>query len=246
MSKRLFIICFVVLGMLSSESYGEEDILIVTEEWAPFNYFEKGKMTGFSTEIVHSILQIINENYEIKVLPSMRSTHTLDRRPHTLMFSLFRTPEREFKYKWIGPLCDGSIYFYKKRDSHLKTDSLEDLKNIGSIACRHAGLIPRLLTEMGFKNLDKGATGSLQIYKKLLAGRCDVAISDTDLGVRYYLKALNASTDILEKIPIRIFEAELYIASSKDISAKEIKRWQFALDKLKSDGGYDKIFQKYN
>ena len=85
-----------------SESYAEEDINIVTEEWAPFNYMENGEITGFSVEIVQSILKIINKNYEIEMLPSMRSTYTLDKKPYTVMFSLFRTPERESDYKWIS------------------------------------------------------------------------------------------------------------------------------------------------
>jgi len=246
MHNRIFFFCFIIIGIVLSESYAEEDINIVTEEWAPFNYMENGEITGFSVEIVQSILKIINKNYEIEMLPSMRSTYTLDKKPYTVMFSLFRTPERESDYKWIGPLCDGSIFFYKRKDNNIKTDTLEDLKNVKRIACRHAGLIPRLLTEKGFKNLDMTSTDSLPIYKKLLIGRCDVAISDSDLGVKHYMKVLNVNADILEKIPIKMFESDLYIACSKDISDVEIQKWQSALEKLKADGIYEKIFQKYN
>jgi polar amino acid transport system substrate-binding protein len=236
----------MAISIMLSESFAEEDIMIVTEEWPPFNYMENGTLTGFSTEIVRNILEIMNKDYVIEMLPSMRTTYVLNTRPHTVMFSLFRTPERESEYGWVGPLCDGSIYFYKRRDNKIKAESLEDLKNVERISCRHAGLIPRLLKKKGFENLDMTATSSLQVYKKLLRGRCDLAISDTDIGVRYCLKGLHADPNVFEKIPVKIFESQLYIAFSKDISGEEIKNWQSALEQLKTNGRYEKIFQKYN
>ena len=165
-----------------------------------------------------------------------------------MMFSMFRTPERESLYKWIGPLGDGTIYFYKKKDNPIQIESLDEMKNQNvTICCRHAGLIPNLLREYGFTTVDMGGTTSLQIYQKLLAGRCDLAISDTDLGVRYNLKLLNVNMDdVLEKIPFPIFEAELYIACSKEIPDEEIQQWQAALETLKTNGVYGDIFQKYH
>ena len=185
MWNKILFSCVIIMELMVSASYAEEDILIVTEEWAPYNYSADGKITGFSTEIVQNILELLKKSYEIKILPSMRSSNTLNTRPRTMMFSMFRTPERESKYKWIGPLVDASIYFYKRRDNPLKIESLDDMKNANlSVCSRHAGLIPDLLTEKGFENVDKGGTQSIQMYKKLLAGRCDLAISDADLGVR--------------------------------------------------------------
>jgi polar amino acid transport system substrate-binding protein len=247
MCKKIFLLCLVTISLIVSVSYAEEDILIVTEEWPPYNYLENEEITGFSAEIVQNLLAIMNKDYEIQLLPSMRTTKLLNTRPHTMMFSLFRTPERESQYKWIGPLGDASIFFYKRKDDDRTIESLEDMKNVKRIACRHAGLIPDLLIEHGFKNLDMTATGSLPIYQKLLGGRCDLAISDADLGVRYHLKSLNVKLDdVFEKIPIPIFEAELYLAASKDISDEEIQEWQSALEELKTNGLYEKIFQKYN
>lgn len=246
MRNRILIFCFIVFSTIMPESFAEEKITIVTEEWPPFNYTENGRLTGFSTEIVQHILDIMNKDCDIITLPSIRSTYTLNTTPNTFMFSLFRTPERESGYKWIGPLCDGSIFFYKRKDNTIKIETLDDLKKVTRIACRHAGLIPSLLNEKGFKNLDMTATSGLSIYKKLLSGRCDVAISDTDLGVKYYLKALQVDPDVLEKIPIKVFESDLYIACSKDMPDAEVQKWQSALEKLKTDGIYEIIFEKYN
>jgi len=223
----------------------EKKMLLITEEWPPYNYSEAGELKGFSVEIVQSIINIIDKNHEIKILPSMRTTRIINTRPHTMMFSMFRTTERESSYKWIGPLGDGTLFFYKRRDNKLAIRSMEDLKNVPRIGTRHNGVMPRLLSAQGFKNLDRTATSSLQVYKKLLAGRSDIAISDTDLGTRYNLKLLGVDMNVLERIPIPIFRSDLYIAASKDITDEEIQEWQSALDTLKTNGEYDRIFQKY-
>lgn len=219
--------------------------IMVTEEWPPYNYQQDGKLTGFSVEIINNIMQIIGKDYPIRLLPSMRTTRVLDTRPNSFMFSLFRTPERESNYKWIGPLTDGSIFFYKKRNNKLIINNIEDMKKVSRVAVRHKGLIPEILLEQGFKNLDMTATTSFQVYRKLLVERVELAISDTDLGVSYQLKLLNADSSSFEKIPIPIFKSDLYIAVNKSVSDEEIELWQFGLDTLKKNGVYDKIYQKY-
>lgn len=246
MCRKIFV-SWVILSLFVLAVSAADEILLVTEEWAPYNYTEAGELTGFSTEIVQNILDVLKENYEIRLLPSMRASNLLNTRPHTMMFSMFRIPERETLYQWIGPLSDASIFFYKRKGDSRRFTSLEDMKQVVRIACRHAGLIPTLLLEQGFSNLDMTATSSLPVYQKLLHGRCDLAISDADLGVRYQLKSLDVKLDeVFEKIPIPVFEAELYIACSKDIPEAEIQRWNSALDTLKINGVYGQILQKYH
>ena len=222
------------------------EILIVTEEWPPYNYCLNNKLAGFSTEIVQEILKLIKKDYKIKLYPSLRATKLLNTRPQTMMFSLFRIPEREIKYKWIGPLCESSIYFYKRKSSKFKINSIEDMKKIRLIACRNKGLITNILVKKGFQNLDRTATTGIQIYKKLLSGRCDLAISGSEMAVKHYLRILKADANSFERIPIEIFKSALYIAGSKDISDKEIQLWQKALETLKTNKAYEKIFKKYH
>ncbi|WP_319561964.1 ABC transporter substrate-binding protein [Marispirochaeta sp.] len=161
------------------------------------------------------------------------------------MFTVFRTPEREDLYKWVGPIDSGSIFFYKRADNPLTINSIEDARNVDIIACRYAGLIPDLLRSMGFTNLETTATDSIQIYTKLLLGRCDLGISDTDLGVIYYLKEIGVPTNALTKIPVKVFEAELYIACSKDMPDSVVSDWQNTLEIFRNSEKYKEIRNKY-
>lgn len=249
-SQRFFInICllFILFTILSGHVFGEDQSLqILTEEWAPFNYQENGVLTGFSTEIVKQILARLGRNEPIQVNPGSRSIYILDNEPYAMFFSLYRTEEREAKYHWVGPLASGSISFYKRKGDALDVNSLEDAKRVRSVSCRYAGLIPGLLEELGFDNLDNTAKDSYNVYEKILLGRNDLAISDTEPGVRYVLKKLGYPLDSLTRTPVVIFDADLYIAFSKDTPDEEINQWQILLDEMKADGTYDKIADKYS
>jgi polar amino acid transport system substrate-binding protein len=224
----------------------DRKISIVTEEWPPFNYLEDGIIKGFSVDVVRNIISDLKADAEIRVVPSMRTTLMLDNNPGTMMITMLRTPERENRYQWIGPLGDGVIYFYKKKGNPLLISTLEDAKKVRSIACRHAGLVFNTLTAAGFTNLDATSTGGESIYRKLLNDRSDLGISETHLGVKYILRQMNYPSDALVQTEVKVVESPLYIACSKDIPADEIARWQESLDRMKASGEYDEIYRKYS
>lgn len=224
----------------------ENKINIVTEEWAPYNYSENGSLRGLSVEIVQHIIQRLKGNIHIQLYPSMRAAHMLNNVPGTMLITMFRTPEREDKYKWIGPLDDGAIYFHKKKGNPLVISNLEDAKKVKKIACRHGGLVFNTLKAAGFNNLDSSSTDGTSVYKKLLLDRCDLGISDTPLGVKHLLRQMDYPTDALVQTAVKVIESTLYIACSKDISDDEIKLWQKTLDEMKASGLYAKIHKKYS
>lgn len=224
----------------------EKKLTIVTEEWAPYNFLEDGVIKGFSVEVVQSIMERLNLKVPIELYPSMRTTLMLASVPGTMMITMLRTPERETKYKWIGPLGDGAIYFYKKNGSPLEIDSLDDAKKVKLISCRHAGLVFNTLKAAGFTNLDATSTDGESVYKKLLLDRCDLAISDAPLGVKHILRKWNLPINTLVQTSVKLVEAPLYIACSTDIADRDIALWQKALDGLKASGVFAAIQKKYS
>ena len=224
----------------------EKKLSVVTEEWAPYNFTEDGVLKGFSVEVVQAILERLNLKISIDVYPSMRTTLMLGSVPGTMMITMLRTPEREEKYKWIGPLGDGAIYFYKKNGSPLEITSLDDAKKVRLIACRHAGLVFNTLKSTGFTNLDPTSTDGESVYKKLLLDRCDLAISDTPLGVKHVLKKLSLPANALVQTHVKLVGAPLYIACSTDIPDRDIALWQKTLDGLKASGVLAALQKKYS
>lgn len=234
------LLCLTYGTLVRAEQYQ-----IVTEEWAPYNYQENKQITGMATDIVRAIMALTGDNFEMLILPSMRTTHVLQSRPKTIMYSLFRTPQREPLYKWVGPIVEESIYPYQLANAPQPVRSLEQLLRAPLITTRHAGLVPDMLQSLGFNNLDKSATENEQLYRMLLAGRTDIIIGDTAAGTAYYSRQLNIAPGTLRQIPIELFRASLYIAFSRDSDDEVVSAWASALERLRHSGELERIKHRY-
>ncbi|MBC3346201.1 transporter substrate-binding domain-containing protein [Pseudomonas sp. SWRI196] len=217
---------------------------VVTEEWAPYNYQENNQLTGMTTEIVRAIMALTGDDFEVHLQPSMRATQVLRTRSKTIMFSLFRTAEREPLYKWVGPIVEESIYAYQLANAP-PVNSLEQLLHAPQITTRHAGLVPQMLQSLGFNNVDKSATESKLLYRMLLAGRTGIIVGDTDAGVAYYSRQLNIAPGTLRKIPIELYRSSLYIAFSLDSEDEVVTAWAKALEQLRRSGEVERIQRRY-
>ncbi|PAU89554.1 peptide ABC transporter ATP-binding protein [Pseudomonas sp. WN033] len=243
MKYRTFIAA--LLGLLLGTLARAEQYQVVTEEWAPYNYKENNQLTGMTTEIVRAIMALTGDDFEVVMLPSMRAARVLTSRPKTIMYSLFRTAEREPLYKWVGPIVEESIYPYQLANTSQPVNSLEQLLRAPQITTRHAGLVPETLQSLGFGNLDKSATTSQQLYLMLLAGRTNIIVGDTAAGVAYHRRQLNIASGALRQIPIEIFRSSLYIAFSRDCEDELVASWAKALEQLRQSGGLERIQRRY-
>lgn len=234
------LLCLLMGALAKAETYQ-----LVTEEWAPYNYRENEHITGMATEVVRAIMALTGDDFEIRMRPSMRATRVLQTQPRTIMYSMFRTSERESLFKWVGPIAEESIYPYQLAAAAQPIHTLEHLLHAPRITTRHAGLVPSMLASMGFDNLDTSATESEQLYRMLLAGRTEVIIGDTDAGVAYYSRQLGIAPGTLRRVPIELYRSSLYIAFSRDSDDALVAAWAAALAKLRSTGELTRIQRRY-
>lgn len=239
--SRLFaaLLCLSLGTVASAGSYQ-----VVTEEWAPYNYLEEDRLTGMTTEIVHAIMHLTGDDFEITLLPSMRSSLVLQTRSKTIMYSMFRTAERERLYKWVGPIAEESIHAWQRAGT-APLDTLEQLMRAAQITTRHAGLLPDTLQAQGFTNLDRSATENRQLYLMLLAGRTDVIAGDTDVGVAYYSRQTGIASGMLRQIPVELYRSQLFIAFSLDSEDTVVAAWAGALEQLRESGELERIKARY-
>lgn len=235
---------FFLLYCSLAHAQDKQSYNIITEQWPPFNYQEKGELKGYATEIIQLVMKELGVTDKITILPSARALITLNSRPRTIFYSFIKTPERENSYKWIGPFGKQSVSFYKRKGSPLKIKTLEDAKKVSSLCAREAGLVHDILIKEGFKNLDVSESAK-SIYYKAIIDRCDLAISETHLGYTYWMNQLQLSPTTLEKTDLKIISSELYIVASPDISDKEVQHWQKALDKILKSKEYQHILARY-
>jgi len=242
---RVFLVLFV-LSILGTSSYGQT-VQIVTEDYPPYNYEENGKVTGFSTEIVQAIVKKSGVKADLKLFPWPRAYDMVLKQENTLVYTITRSEERETKFKWVGPIAPRTILLYKlKERKDIKSiKSLEDIKKykVGSVKndAFSLGLIKK-----GFvvgKNLELVHDETLNV-KKLFGKRFDF-IGNTDLYMAYKVKSLGLDYNKLEKVYEFPDKSAYYMAFNIKTSDAIVKKFQDALDKLKKDGTYKKISEKY-
>jgi polar amino acid transport system substrate-binding protein len=243
MKKVALLVIFFHFGTILS---AEEKINLMTEIFPPYQYYDENlKLTGISVEIIEALKKEINSKDSIKKVPWVRGLKITKKKKNSALFSMLRTPEREKLYKWVGPLVDLSVVFFKKTGSKIVLNSLEDAKKVGKIGVTRDVANYEILSAKGFKNLDVMQNGpDEKNIIKLVKGRIDLWAS-TYFGGMYSGKNLGYD-GMIEPIPdVTAFEGQLYLAFNSKTDDSVIKRWQSGLDRIKSNKTYDKIISKY-
>lgn len=244
---KVMLLRLMLIGLASLCSFqvtAQPNLKVITEDWAPYNYVENNQLKGFSTEIIQAVMDELGESYPIAAYPGARGDRMLDTMPNVMYFSLFRTPEREEKYKWIGPISEQAIYFYKHKDNPKTYQTIEDIKQATKVTIPHKGLVADRVAELGINNVIKLSSREHQ-FSLVFSNRAELSVNTSPLGVAYYLKQLDQPADLLVSTGVKLLEFPLYIACSKEIPDSVIERWQTALDKVKASEKYEEIYSKY-
>ncbi|WP_135078991.1 transporter substrate-binding domain-containing protein [Terasakiella sp. SH-1] len=236
--------------LLVTSAQAKEPLVLMTEEFAPYQFYETDtsghkQIQGISYEIVQAIQERIGNTDAIKVLPWNRALKLLAKKKNSLLFSTARTPERENKYKWIGPLAFLEMVFFKRAGSNITLSSMEDAKKLEKIGVTKNVATHEILVNLGFTNLDVMQSGADEKnLRRLLKKRVDVWPTVYYAGT-YSAKKMGVS-DQIEVIPnVKIMSGHLYIAANKETDDKIIHQWQSALDILRTEGVIAEIIKKY-
>ena len=241
MKIKVAIYLLIALTILIGPVLSQE-MMVLTEESPPFNFTRDGNVTGSSTEVVREILRRIGQPDTIEVLPWARSYNMLKNRPNMALFSTTRTPEREDLFYWVGPLFKVHFGFYAKKSARLRLNSLEDAKQVGSIATYKNDVKEQLLIGMGFDNLDSSNSPASNL-KKLMSGRVDLWLFD-NLGMPDLARQSGVDPSQLELVlPFKSYQS--YVAISRQTSEEVVERWQTAFRSMVQDGTFDRISRRW-
>ncbi|MEF1175213.1 substrate-binding periplasmic protein, partial [Vibrio sinaloensis] len=110
-------------------------ITIMTEDFAPFGYYDaQGKLTGIGVELVQAITEKLNVDSNIQVLPWSRAIKKLELLPNRALFCVARTPARNDKFEWVGPILSDGVYLYHTNDFDSSKDTIQSAKLWKNIA----------------------------------------------------------------------------------------------------------------
>lgn len=237
------LLCIVIF---STRTPSQDINLVAMNSFQPFVYFDdQMEATGIAVTVVSALL----EEAEIKakpvaLYPLKRMMLTVSERPNTLGFALFRTPEREKRYKWIVPvtLPVRAVLIRLRSRSDIVINTLEDAKGY-SIGIVDGNNLHSFLINSEFEKIDPAPTNA-QNYKKLFAGRTDLFLA-REPSILTELKQLGYS---LEDIVIEFQvtdDGPAWLIANLDTSQDIIDKLRASYEHIKKENLIEKVTKNY-
>lgn len=215
---------------------------VVTTEYPPFNYTEKGAVSGISTKIVRALLDSLEIDTEISSYPWARSYKKALEEKNVLIYPLVRTPEREGAFEWIGVVATGKTYLYslQGRDD-IDIQTLDDAKKFSIGVLRNAVRFHHLKNK-GFTRLVEDTTPRASA-QKLILGWIDLWAADENTA-HYTLSMMDHDPHRLveRRFPLDI-ELDGYLAISKNSERELVESFKSAFLRLQASGEYEKMIK---
>jgi len=229
--------------MLIQVNVSASEITFITHSIKPFSYEEKGEIKGFAVVLVKEMMQQIGHPEKFHMYPFKRGLVMVQTQPDHALFITARRPEREDTVKWVGPLIESGVYFYKKRGRDIQTETLDDLRESTMIGVAIGNADHVYLENKGFENLTalRGQTKALEL---LARDRIDVT-PISEIVMPELAKDAGVDAKMIERTNIKLYDSTLFLAFSKTTSDDVIQQWQTALDLLKSTGRYQEIYNQF-
>lgn len=235
----------IALAMFSMKAHaGLDSVEIMTEEYPPYNFTEKGKVVGIAADLLTEVFTASGDKMHAKgpqVLPWANGyKQAQEAGKMNMLFSTTRTAARESLFKWAGPIADTKVSVFAPKGSTKKITSPEDLKKY-SFAVIRDDIGHQLLKEKGVPDDKITAVDRFELIGKMMeGGRVDFFAYEQNGG--FWHAKLNGMSGKFEPA-FELNSGQLFFAFNKSVPDADIKKFQDAIDKVKSK--LDDIRKKY-
>ncbi|MFO6423418.1 substrate-binding periplasmic protein [Motilimonas sp. KMU-193] len=211
-------------------------IQFYSEHFPPFTIDDHGDIHGEAVDLVRKMMLILNHPDTIKVKPWARAYKHALRDPNSAIFLIARTPEREDKFKWVGPLMRDSVSLCQHKMDHNQYNDISQLPKDTKIALTRGFPEQAILTNMGFNQLHLSNSPSSTI-NMLLKRRVELITCSP--RALWDLLVQNATpTDEVQVTGMKVYQVDLYIAFHHQTPDSTIEQWQRALEQSKNSTEY--------
>ncbi|UZP66098.1 transporter substrate-binding domain-containing protein [Desulfovibrio mangrovi] len=248
--RNLFPILLVaiVIASLCTPFAGRADtrpqLLVLTENLAPYNYVQGRELKGGCADIVKEILRRTNTGIPqgIRILPWSRAYSMAQQHPDVALFSTVRSPERENKFRWVGPIYSDTLVMMKRRGSNARASNLEEAKKF-TVGVMQDYAAEEVLRTNKFPRIYSIPGAPEQMIYMLAHDRVDMWLESWPSGVFYAARAGKPVNWLEPLFPVS--HEELYIAFSPQTNPETIQRWSDALEEMRKDGTYAAILNRF-
>lgn len=215
---------------------------LVTEEYPPITFMKNGQPAGFVTDMVREIARRLDIDDRVRLTTWQNAYNMALLHPQVVLFSAERTPQREDKFHWVGPVGRNTAILYARRDADIDIPDLDAARQVEAIGTTTDWFTEQYLEEEEFDNLVSSPDPADNV-RKLVEGEVQLSIF-TDITVAEIAREAGYSMADLEPV-LPVTSTDFYIALSRDTPREVVDAWQASLDKIKTDGTFGEIYHQY-
>ena len=250
MFKGVFLALISAVALLSGAARADDSpaysMVLLTENFPPYNMAADGKnfaqeanIKGIAAEVVRETFKRAGIGYSMTLrFPWERIYKLALENPGYGVFVTARLPEREKRFKWVGPIGPDDWVLLARADSPIQLSSLEAARPY-RVGAYKGDAIAVELARQGMNPVT--VLSDKDNARKLVDGQLDLWATGDPAG--RYLARLEGITGL--KTVLRFNSAELFLALNKDTPDAVVARLQGALDQLRKEGVVDSIFAEF-
>lgn len=210
-----------LLALAPARAMQPADLTYLTEDYPPENFVKDGVLQGYSVDLLKAIWRkMAVPEQPIRVLPWARGYSMALNRKRIMLFAMAKTPERENRFRWVGPFYRTNVSLVAPKGRTVKAKSLAEARRLRIAAIRD-DIGVECLKNHHFPDSAVHLVNSLEQGVRMLeAGRVDLLCSNPGSLPPGYRSVWIVG------------EIKSYYALSRDVDPKLVARFQSALESL--------------
>ena len=239
----------MMLGCLPAAGQGREPVLELQafgENFAPLSYLDGAEPCGFGCDLLRLMAAEAGLVLHISIAPWQRAVQDAAAHPASVLMPLVRLPERETRFRWVGPMAARRLLIYRlSRRNDIHATRLAGLRGLRVGVTRESAAAAQLIAA-GLRpgtDLELGLDDS-QNLRKLLAGRMDALVMLEGAAHWHLRKAGLPASTLAPVLPLDADQPYWYglpADSDPDIA----RRLQDGLDLIRRDGRYGQLWRRW-
>ena len=231
---------FLLSVVISISVFAKNNVVYVgtNAEFMPFEYLDKNKIIGFDIDLLDAISKETGLEFKIQdmafdgLLPALQ-TKKID----MVIAGMSATPERQKAVAFSKP------YFKAKQVVITTPEKAKSLKSFKDLSGKKVGVMlgftgDTVVSEIKGVKVERFNAAYAAILA-LSQNKIDAVVLDSEPAKKY---TANNKQFVIANIPA---EEEDYAIAFRKNDKELINKVNAALDKIKSNGEYDKILKKY-
>ena len=231
---------FLLSVVISISVFAKNNVVYVgtNAEFAPFEYLDKNKIVGFDIDLLDAISKETGLEFKIQdmafdgLLPALQT-----KKVDMVIAGMSATPERQKAVAFSKP------YFKAKQVVITTPEKAKSLKSFKDLSGKKVGVMlgftgDTVVSEIKGVKVERFNAAYAAILA-LSQNKVDAVVLDSEPAKKY---SANNKQFVIANIPA---EEEDYAIAFRKNDKELINKVNAALDKIKSNGEYDKILKKY-